>query len=197
MKRVWGLGIVVLSLVGCASAPRREGPSEEELEARAAAQYVDHKMAETLTSIDRSLQTLIILERGAEAPRAKGPIGETVAGAAGSRPPTPKPAPENIGRPATPPATGSGASGHPIDASALDVRLEISWTGSWEGLLQETAKALGFRYVEKNKGTLGNGTWSTPGATARTVLEAVASKVKNRAEIRVILREKTIEVVYL
>jgi hypothetical protein len=205
MKRAFGIGVVLLSLVGCASAPRYHGPSEEELAEISANRYVDERMAETVASIDRSLQTLVILERGAEAPRLPTPLGDTVAGEAGPKPRIPAPGDPARTNPAhtkdvlaqsgSDPSAPSQSNPAPL-ATELDVRLEISWNGPWEGLVQEVARALRFRYVEKNKGTLGSGTWSTTGASARQVLESVANRVKGKAEIRVILRDKTIEVVY-
>lgn len=42
--------------------------------------YVDGTMSPTIASIDKSLQTLVILARGDEGPRKSGPIGDTVAG---------------------------------------------------------------------------------------------------------------------
>ena len=99
--------------------------------------FVDTQMSGTLTSIDQSLRTLLILERGGEAARKEGPIGTTVAGAKG-----PDRAAINVPKPVV------------ADSSVLDKRARIQWTGSASQLLAQLSSGIGYDYKEIGTGSL-------------------------------------------
>lgn len=77
------IGVIMMAFLvnGCASTTAHRQASMPVNDGAQA--FVDTQMSQTLSSIDNSLKTLLILDRGGEGPRKPGPIGTTVAGAAG------------------------------------------------------------------------------------------------------------------
>ena len=193
--QVIGLALMIVgSLSGCATAPSFKN-DDQEREARpydvghsaapigvnlGAKSFVNDQMSQTLSSIDHSLKTLLILDRGEEAPRKSGPIGDTVAGAAG--PPRAS---------YQPPVIPNPRSDH-----VLDRRVRIQWYGSPEEMLATLARSIGYQYAEVGHGYLGSVRISKQDMSIRALLGKAASQIDGHADIRVDTVAKRIDLIH-
>lgn len=145
--------------------------------------FVDDQMSQTLTSIDHSLKTLVILDRGGEAPRKAGPIGTTVAGSAGSD------------RPVIQPPVPQVAT---ADLGVLDKRARIQWQGPASQLLSTLAKNIGYRYEEvgASRGSVVSVRIPDQETTIRELLSKAASQIDGRADIRVDTINKRVQLIH-
>lgn len=142
--------------------------------------FVDTEMSGTLTSIDQSLRTLLILERGGESLRKEGPIGTTVAGAKGpDRPAIQVPVPK--------PAT---------DPSILEKRARIQWTGSAVQLLSQLAGGIGYDFKEIGSGPLPVVKLPNQELSLRDLLSRTATQIDGKADIRVDTVNKKIQLIH-
>lgn len=177
-QRAWGLALIAAALSGCAAQAHR--PTIDPAQS-----YVDQQMSGALGSIDRSLKTLLMLERGGEGARSTGPIGSTVAGAVGPARPV-----ETV-RPAAPTTDASARK-------ALDARAKIDWQGPATELLAGLAKNVGYTYRVQGSAPSSalNVRIQTPGSTVFDVLGQVARQIDTRADVQVRTTDRTITLVY-
>jgi hypothetical protein len=174
--------LAVFSMAGCAttssvSSHRNSSPAV----GVGAQSFVDDQMSQTLSSIDHSLKTLLILDRGGEAPRKAGPIGTTVAGAAASE------------RPAVQPPVSRVVS---ADPSVLDKRARIQWYGPASQLLSTLAKNIGYRYEEVGAGAVASVRIPDQETTVRELLSKTASQIEGQADIRVDTINKRVQLIH-
>lgn len=144
-------------------------------------EYVDARMHETLASIDKSLDKLLIISRGGEPARKPGIIGPTVAGQFG-----PARTPITPGIPPTP----------PMDPSVLQRRVQIQWNGSPEELLRTLSNQLGFSFSTKGiHNRQPNIRLEGQDLTVEQTLNLVASQLRGQSDIVVSLPNRKIELV--
>ena len=176
------LGVLVLSAVSCpAEAKRRDNSSTQQEQQQQTQQFVDARMHETMSSIDRSLSTLVTLTRGGEPARKPAPIGWTVAGAASQ--PRPISIPDSLPRPAI----------VPMDAKILDQRVDIQWKGSAESLLSSFSHQLGFSFSKNSKFLAQTVRIDAKRVTVREALGIISKQLNGKADIRVSLSERQIQ----
>lgn len=143
-----------------------------------AQQFVDDQMSQALSSIDQSLKTLVVLERGGEAPRKAGPIGTTVAGAAGASRPVVQPPPP------------------PADVSVLEKRARIQWNGSASELLSTLAKGIGYTYREVGASRPLTVRLPDQELTIKELLSSTAAQIDGKAGIRLNTNSRQLELEY-
>lgn len=149
--------------------------------------FVSADMDRVLVSIDRQLQTLLIVERGGESPRTPMAIGDTVAGA---------------DRYGTPDARGPirAPLPPPKPADPLSSLVNIDWSGPAPGLLREVATGIGYSYREQ--GCLRCGSLSVRikrsgySMTVLDLLNEVARQIDARADIRVNHQDRTVTLIH-
>lgn len=168
------LSLAIAIIVAAPSAHARKKVDDAAIQTQQTQQYVDAKMHETLSSIDRQLTTLVKVSRGGEADRKEGPIGPTVAGAAGPN------------RPATRPDS------LPIDPSVLDKKVQIQWNGSAEALLRNLSEQIGFRYVNRGGASDKRVRIESKDLPVREVLNLVAAQIDGQADIHVSLSDRSL-----
>lgn len=172
--------LAALTMSGCASTSNTSQRGVSHV-GTGAQTFVDDQMSQTLTSIDNSLKTLVILDRGGEAPRKAGPIGTTVAGSAGQEKPSIQPP---VPREAV------------VDMGVLDKRAKIQWNGSASQLLSTLAKNIGYRYEEVGSSQLPNIRISDQETTIRDLLSKTASQIDGHADIRVDTINKRVQLIH-
>ncbi len=183
--------LVVLVASGCASTTQVRSSSASSPSAQS---FVDDRMDQTVVSIDKSLKTLLVIDRGGEAPRKPSAIADTVAGsdAHGARPAKPA-----IDVPST--AQGARAEAQSLDAArkALASRTKIDWSGDPKDLLRSLSTGIGYHFSE-----VGSSRPLSPikirheNAAITDVLADIAKSVEGKADIRVITASRQIELVY-
>jgi hypothetical protein len=179
---------------------------------RASAQaMVDASMAQSLNSIERSLDVLVGLSRGGEPPRvapaaygnrAPNPLAVTVAGAARQ---VTKDARVNVAPVVAPPATtierDASAAREAELNSALSRRVDVSWNGSAYDLLASLASQINYSFAQGSTSVdpgVNKLPLSTPvkvsvkGATVRDVLQQVAQQVDSHADVFVSVPQRSI-----
>lgn len=178
--RFVGLALLACAIAGCATTTTasRRAPNDG-----GAQQFVDSQMSQALNSIDNSLKTLVILDRGGEAPRKPGPIGTTVAGAAG---PSQAPLPAPVSRVASVAA----------DASILSKRARIQWRGAPSQLLATLAKNVGYMYEEVGSGSVSQVHIPDQEMSVRELLSKTASQIEGQADIRVDTVTRRIQLIH-
>lgn len=174
------------ALCGCA-ALHRTRPILPEGDAGA---YVDSQMAPTIASIDKSLQTLVVLERGDEAPRKPGAIADTVAG--GNPPLSPTEVVPNDG--------GAAKARAQYNLRQLETRVSIQWSGNAQGLLEKIAAAIGFRALPDEAAPPGTAkplhvAIKADDISVRELLELVAHQIDGKADIHVDASARTLGLV--
>lgn len=176
--RVIGLALVTFSVVGCATTTHstRNSPTA----ADGAQQFVDDQMSQTLSSIDNSLKTLLILDRGGEGPRKPGPIGTTVAGAAG---PSQSPLHPPMARVV-------------VDDNILAKRARIQWYGAPSQLLSTLAKNVGYAYEEVGSGQVRSVRIPDQEMSLRDLLSKTAAQIDGQADIRVDTVTRRIQLIH-
>lgn len=140
-------------------------------------QYVDAKMHETLSSIDKSLSTLVSLSRGGEPSRKSGPIGATVAGAYGVNKSPVKP------------------DVLPVDTKVLDKKVQIQWNGSADELLKTLAQQIGYRYDNNGKPLNKRILVESDSLPLKNVLDIIASQINGEANIKISLTSQTLSLI--
>lgn len=172
--------LAILAIAPTAYASKNDARNQASSQAQTQ-EYVDARMHETLSSIDRSLNKLLVISRGGEPQRKEGIIGPTVAGAAG---------------PARPVATPSPAPVSPMDPSVLKRRVQIQWNGSAEDLLRSMSNQLGFAFSTQNlKGPQPKVRLEGQDMTVEQTLNLVAEQLQGRSDIVVSLPNRKIELV--
>lgn len=150
------------------------------------AAYVDEKVEATVRSIDKSLQTLVVLERGDEAPRRPGALGDTVAGGTPAKPPI-----------AVRPSDG-GATRARMDYNrgALATRVRLQWDGPAVELISQLGRSINYG-VQTQGSNLGALSVSirVEDATVEEVLRQVARQIEGKADIQVETVSRTLHVV--
>lgn len=179
--RFVGLALLACAVAGCATTTTtsRRAPNDA-----GAQQFVDAQMSQALNSIDNSLKTLVILDRGGEAPRKPGPIGSTVAGAAG---PSQAPLPAPVSR------VSSVAT---ADASILSKRARIQWRGAPSQLLATLAKNVGYMYEEVGSGAVSQVNIPDQEMSVRELLSKTAAQIEGQADIRVDTVTRRIQLIH-
>ena len=182
------VGAIALALAGPSPAHARKKDRDNEAAARGQTQeFVDARMHETLSSINRSLDVLVQLNRGGEPARAAGPIGATVAGAAGAPRATVVPPASAPPAALTAPRSGSAAD--------LDKKIDIQWNGSAEGLLRSIAGQVGYDFPALNKPFSVHVRMKGDRISVRQALELIAGQLDGKADIHVAPNTKTIRLV--
>ena len=170
---------VLIGLSGCATVkkvlPSRKSAPPPIVQGSLPRDYVQSEMGRTLQSIDKSLQTLIRVERGGEAPRPATPIGSTVAGAdrfgaLQARPPVAVPVKSETARP----------------AGGLDAVVAVEWDGSGEDFFYEFAKKLNYSVVYVGKSVALPRVRIEPmSAPATVILQRAADQVDSKVDVRI------------
>lgn len=176
--RVIGLALMTFAVVGCATTTQstRKGPAA----ADGAQQFVDDQMSQTLSSIDNSLKTLLILDRGGEGPRKPGPIGTTVAGSAGpQKAPLQPPMPRVV-----------------VEDNILAKRARIQWHGAPSQLLSTLAKNVGYAYEEVGSGSVRSVRIPDQEMSVRELLSKTADQIDGQADIRVDTVTRRIQLIH-
>ena len=174
--------LAVFSMAGCATTSGASSHHKSSQPVGTGAQsFVDDQMSQTLSSIDHSLKTLLILDRGGEAPRKPGPIGTTVAGAATND------------RPALQPPVSRVVSS---ELSVLDKHARIQWYGPASQLLATLAKNIGYRYEEVGSGSIASVRIPDQETTVRELLSKTASQIEGQADIRVDTINKRVQLIH-
>ena len=156
-------------------------------------EFVDARMHETLSSIDRHLASLSAVSRAGEAPRKSGIIGPTVAGASGPY----RPAQAPLGSGTRPYNSGYGSdSGYgnnqgSVDTSVLYRRVQIQWNGSAVDLLQSMASQLNYSLVQ-NASVRAKVRLEGRAMTVEQTLEEIARQINGQADIIVSPSRRTI-----
>lgn len=166
---------------------------------------VDKEMLESVQNINNSLNVLVDLNRGGEGPRTQpakygntspDPLAQTVAGQ--MRQPYSNARMPDMA-PLIPPKTYQEIQRELGGYSVLDTRIEISWTGSPEGLLSSLADRVGYRFMQ---GSAKVGAYKRGGYRPITVnerdisvkdlLEKVSAHLNSQADVFVSVPQKTI-----
>ena len=169
------LAVAVVSTAPSAHA--RKKVDDAELQQRQTQEYVDAKMHETLSSIDRSLTTLVTISRGGEAARKSGPIASTVAGAAG------------------PDRASTRPDSLPVDPTVLERKVQIQWNGSADTLLRNIAGQIGYSFSNGGRPLDKRIRIESKDLPLREVLNLVASQVDGQADIHVSLPNRSLSLV--
>jgi hypothetical protein len=179
--------VLAISLAGCASSAattRHVAPPSD------AQSFVDGQMDQTLVSIDRSLKTLLVIERGGEPQRRPAPISDTVAGADAYGYSMPRP-PINV------PRQPEGARAMAAGRTALNSRTRIDWKGDPRELLRSLSSGIGYSYGEVGPAhSLPSLEIHRSDASSTDVLADVAHAIDGHADIRVITAARRIELSY-
>lgn len=190
--RVWNVAVAGLALAvlgGCASHAKR--PLVDET-----AFFVDQAVDPTIQSIDRSLQTLVVLSRGDEAPRRPGAIADTVAGAAGPNRPALKPSdmPAKPGAPAPVKAAPPVAPG----VAALETRVRLEWHGSAWALLEQLGSAAHYQVEGKNPAVAAlTVNVKAEDTSVKDVLANIARQLDGKADVHVDANRRVLRLISL
>ena len=153
-------------------------------------EFVDARMHETLSSIDRQLSSLSAVSRAGEAPRKPGIIGPTVAGSSGPYQPAMSP----LGSGTQPYNSGNISGGYPsapVDTSVLNRRVQIQWNGSAVDLLQSMASQLNYSLIQ-NAQVRAKVRLEGRAMTVEQTLEEIARQINGQADIIVSPSRRTI-----
>lgn len=188
IKKVAFLSLIASSLIltGCSSykkpSPTLETPTST---------LVDQKMIELGTSIEHSLNSLVKIERG-DAPKKNliNPIGTTIAGRAESKPLTPIKVEDKV-------ADGQSKASVAIVEQRLDTKINIVWVDDDAGkLLSSLASKIDFKYSTVGTGAPLKVTVKAKNESVKSILGIVASQVESQADVKVDLKNKTIQLIY-
>jgi len=174
------LCLVTISLAVALMAPSayaRKKSDDAEVQQRQTQEYVDAKMHETLSSIDRSLTTLVTISRGGEGARKSGPIAATVAGAAGPNRPASRP------------------DSLPVDPTVLERKVDIQWNGSADTLLRNIAGQIGYSFSNQGRPLDKRIRIESKDLPLREILNMVAAQVDGQADIHVSLPNRSLALV--
>lgn len=211
MKHVIIVSAIAAALLASPSvmANTKKKAELEAQERQSAQALVDARMAETLQSIDKSLDVLVGLSRGGEPPRAApaaygnaapNPIAPTVAGAARQVTSDDRVA---VAPAIAPPVTATEKQLAELRErqlnEALDRRVELSWTGSANDLLASLSSQIGYQYA-LGRTSVGQGAAPVAvkvkipaqTATVREVLQQVADQVGPNASVFVSVPQRSI-----
>lgn len=191
-RSVWVLSLLSIGLLsGCATTGNNKVYQGDVAPASA---FVNQEMGNTISSIERSLQVLVQLERGDEAPRKRNALGMTVAGASGvDRPAVSMP---NRALAATPLGQARIEESRVNTRQDLATRVKLTWTGGADELLRELSRRVGFTFSTSGLGTAPVVHINRPSATVEQVLRDVASQVDTKADIKVDTATRRVTLVY-
>lgn len=173
-----------LFLSGCAShkTPKVNEPSTEEI--------VNQKMIELGTSIQKSLNTLVKIERGdAPAKNQTNPIGTTIAGRPESKILAPIKVDDKY-------ADGQSKSSVAVLEQRLDTKVNITWNSEPAQLVKTLSHKIGFGFEESGVKVPLMVSVQAKNDTVKEVLSRVAQQVEGKADIKVNLPTKTIKFIY-
>lgn len=180
MKNSLFLAISLALVVASPSAFARKKNNNEVVQQQQTQAYVDAKMHETLSSIDRSLSTLVSVTRGGEPARIAGPIADTVAGAAGEQRPAMRP---------------DALPSKVVNQAVLDSKVTIQWDGSAHLLLADISKQIDFRFDGGSHPVSKRIKIESNGLPLREVLSLIASQIEGQADIHVSMQDRSIRLV--
>ena len=175
-------GLMLVLASGCASQARQPTSIHE------TTAFVDGKMYESIHSIDKSLDTLVLLTRGGEPARKDKPIGDTVAGAAGDERPVHEPA-------VTAQEKKKILMAEKYESSILDREVEVQWNGSAEELLESMAHQLGFSFSAGKSPVNKTVSLSGEEMTVKEVLVSVSKQLEGHADILISLPNKSLALI--
>lgn len=182
--------VMMLGVSGCATT----APSRSAVPLSDAQGFVDERMDNTLVSIDRSLKTLLVIDRGGEAPRRPSPISDTVAGGDVHGAASPRPA---LSVPSTPQGPRAVVAAQNSAKNALASRTRIDWSGDPRELLRSLSGGIGYKFVEVGASSaLPKVNIHRQNASITDVLADVARAIDGKADIRVITADRRVELVY-
>lgn len=179
-----------LALTGCATNSSYSSVSAPPAQTG----FVSQEMGNTISSIEKSLQVLVDLERGDEGPRKGSALGMTVAGAAG-------PNASAVSMPARAGAeTRIGqnevASQKAQTQRALSTRVRLTWTGPADELLGELSRRVGFTFSESGSGQAPVVHINEKDATVEQILRAVSVQVDAAADVKVDTTQRKVILAY-
>lgn len=181
---------VALALTGCAtnsSYSRVSAPPAQ-------TGFVSQEMGNTISSIEKSLQVLVDLERGDEGPRKGSALGMTVAGAAGA----------NASAVSMPGRAGAETRIGQAEVSAqkaqtqrdLSTRVRLTWTGPADELLGELSRRVGFTFSESGSGKAPVVHINEKDATVEQILRAISVQVDAAADVKVDTTQRKVILAY-
>lgn len=180
----------VIALSGCAtnSSYSRVSP------APAQSGFVSQEMGNTISSIEKSLQVLVDLERGDEGPRKGSALGMTVAGAAGANAagvhmPNQAGAETRVGQ-------AEIASQKAQTQRDLSTRVRLTWTGPADELLGELSRRVGFSFSESGAGKAPVVHINEKDATIEQVLRKISTQVDATADVKVDTTKRKVILAY-
>jgi len=151
-------------------------------------------MGNTISSIEKSLQVLVDLERGDEGPRKNTALGMTVAGAAGP----------NASAVQMPNKAGADTRIGQAEVVAqkaqtqrdLSTRVRLTWTGSADELLRELSRRVGFSFSESGSGQAPVVHINEKDATVEQILRSVSAQVDAAADVKVDTTKRQVILAY-
>lgn len=186
--------LMVLAVSGCASTSAQVRSSSAAQSSSNAQSFVDERMDQTVVSIDKSLKTLLLIDRGGEAPRRPSPIADTVAGGDVHGAAKPRPV---IAVPSTAQGDRAVAQAQEAGRKALASRTRIDWSGDPKELLRNLSSAVGYQFREVGAPqSLPRVDIHRANASITDVLGDVARAIDGQADIRVITADRRVELVY-
>lgn len=172
-------------LTGC-SAYQKPSPDDQQ----STATLVDQKMIQLSTSVQNSLNALVEIERGdAPARNLTNPIGTSIAGRAQSAPLAPI-------RVDTKYADGQSKESVAVVEQRLDTKINIVWNNDADRLLSILANKIGFSFEKVGYGIPQKVSVRARDQSVKNILGVVAGQVQGRADIKVDLPNKKIELIY-
>ncbi len=184
------LAVALLTLTGCASNPsysRVSSPAPQN-------GFVSQEMGNTISSIEKSLQVLVELDRGDEGPRKSNALGMTIAGASG-----PNAAPVQM-----PTKAGSDTNIGKAEISAqkaqtqrdLSTRIRLTWTGPADDLLGELSRRVGFSFSSSGSGQAPVVHINEKDTTVEQVLRSISTQVDAVADVKVDTTQRKVILAY-
>lgn len=187
IKKAALLTMIASSLIlsGCSTyqKPKPTGDAETRT-------LVDQKMIELGSSIENSLNTLVKIERG-DAPKKNmtNPIGTTIAGRPLSQPLAPIKVESKV-------ADGKSAESLKMVEQRLDTKVNIIWVNDdADKLIESLASKIDFRFQKINVNTPLKVAVRAKNDSVKSVLDIIAKQIEGRADIKVILKDKTIQLI--
>jgi len=183
----FGIGLFALSMLtlsGCAVNKKSNQNEMQETQ-----NYVDQQMLESVKSASNALNTLIRLERGDAAPRNETkPLGTTVAGRSSGSAKSPFTVPDVPG--------GNTNASRQLIAENLDKKVRINWNGNPSDLLRTLANKIGFSYYTVGSVQPLKVRVVANNESIKTVLGRVAESIDGKADVKVDISKKTIQLIY-
>jgi len=185
----FGIGLLAVSMLTLSGCAVNKKPNQNE--ALETQKFVDQQMLETVKSASNALNALVRIERGDAAPRNEtNPLGTTVAG---------RPSGMGLTKPAftVPDAPGGNTNAsRQLIAQNLDKKVKINWNGNASDLLRTLANKIGFDYYTVGTYQPIKVRVSANNESVKTVLGRVAEAVDGKADVKVDISKKTIQLIY-